>query len=609
MELINQILLQSGLLGVISSTVVVLSTLVIINLSLLFRAKWKNYQLLGENLGYPVPKIPSVAFAHMDQIASRKYEFKWHKQLGKIFGLYYCDSPQLKLADLNVVNEIFLKQSKIFNARTWSEYRVSALIKSILFNKGSRWKKIRRIIQPALAEYRIRTNESNVIHDIQSGLDKLMLHFRNLVKNDPKTLKTFNQPFQRSQFAKRGYMVVKNQESPTGLSLEINAYTVLQVITLDVIFRLAFDIDTIDVTKGSSEPSLKTVKFILGSVDTFLYKLAVAIPITRLFILPWMIFLDPQWKAYRKFVSKIVDYNPDNSELMSADEDLDHNAQPKRIRNILLSHYRSGNLTKNELMSNSFAVMVAGFETTATTSTYVLWCIAKHDACASKLRQDIQNYGVESRYLDMFIKEVMRMYPALPNFVIRTPHEDIEIEGLTIKRGMSVYMSVNTIHHDPAIWEDPFRFDPERFAEGKTYPPAAYAPFGLGHRMCAGYQLALREMKSIVCEVLSNFDIQLVAPEEMELVSSSIFLTRPRHEVRLRLIPVSSNESSEQRCETTPVRADAVDSSAETKRRALEIRLPPVSRKLSTKSQTNEIIQEEEVDDDEHRDEGNFSSV
>lgn len=112
------------------------------------------------------------------------------------------------------------------------------------------------------------------------------------------------------------------------------------------------------------------------------------------------------------------------------------------------------------------AIVMAGFETTATTSSYVLWCIAKHKSLASRLRTDILSYGVESKYLDMFIKEVMRMYPALPNFVIRTPNEDIKLAGYNVKRGMSVYMSVNTVHYDPSIWDEPNRFDPDRFSEG-----------------------------------------------------------------------------------------------------------------------------------------------
>lgn len=47
----------------------------------------------------------------------------------------------------------------------------------------------------------------------------------------------------------------------------------------------------------------------------------------------------------------------------------------------------------------------------------------------------------------------------------------------------------------------------------------------------------MREMKTIVCELLTNFDIQLIAPTEMTIQCSTIFLTRPSNEIRLRLIP------------------------------------------------------------------------
>lgn len=558
---------------------------------MLFKSKKKNYGQLKENLGYPVPEISNIAFAHMDQMASRYYEFKWHKELGKIFGFYYCDAPQLKVSDLDLVNEIFLKQNKIFNARTWSDYRLTALIKSILFNKGSSWKKMRKIFQPALAEYRIKADDSTVIDDIQSGLDKLVKHFKNLVNSSGEVREKFNQ---RNRLAEYGYVLVENQESPTGLALEINTYTTMQVITLDVIFRLAFDLDTIDVIKGSAEPSLKTVKFILDAADTFMYKIALAIPISRFAVIPWMLFIDPRWRTYKKFVTKIVDCKTPKPK-SEPEEAAKQNAQPQRIRSILLNHYRAGNLSRNELMSNSFAILVAGFETTATTATYILWCIAKHQTCAAKLRSDILSYGVESKYLDMFIKEVMRMYPALPNFVIRTPHEDTNVKGFTIKRGMSVYMSVNSIHHDPTIWEDPFRFDPERFDEGKSYPPGAYAPFGLGHRMCAGYQLALREMKSIVCELMANFDIQLIAPQEMELISSSIFLTRPKHEIRLRLVPLTAETPSTQPNDSEKVSNDETSKEIPS---AVGTRRSTSNSKLSTKFTTIKGISEElEVDD------------
>lgn len=112
------------------------------------------------------------------------------------------------------------------------------------------------------------------------------------------------------------------------------------------------------------------------------------------------------------------------------------------------------------------ATIVAGFETTATTASYILWCVARHSALKERLLDDILREGIYSRYLDMFIKEVMRMYPALANFIIRSPKEEALVAGRLIERGMSVYLGVNTIHYDETIYPDPYKFDPERFAEG-----------------------------------------------------------------------------------------------------------------------------------------------
>lgn len=112
------------------------------------------------------------------------------------------------------------------------------------------------------------------------------------------------------------------------------------------------------------------------------------------------------------------------------------------------------------------AVLVAGFETTATTSSYIFWCLAKYAKLQEEVRADIERHGIESRRLDMFIKEVMRMYPALPNFVIRSPSEDTKVAGYRVNRGVPVYLSVQTVHYDETIWQDPHRFDPSRFAEG-----------------------------------------------------------------------------------------------------------------------------------------------
>lgn len=80
-----------------------------------------------------------------------------------------------------------------------------------------------------------------------------------------------------------------------------------------------------------------------------------------------------------------------------------------------------------------------------------------------KLRNDIVKNGMQSDYLDGFVKETMRMFPALPNFVARMPDEDTVLAGCNIKRNTIVFMSVIAVHYDPKVWPDPHKFDPNRF--------------------------------------------------------------------------------------------------------------------------------------------------
>lgn len=48
----------------------------------------------------------------------------------------------------------------------------------------------------------------------------------------------------------------------------------------------------------------------------------------------------------------------------------------------------------------------------------------------------------------------------------------------------------------------------------------------------------MREMKIITVELLKNFDIELISPQsELERESLTIFLTRAKHDIRVRLIP------------------------------------------------------------------------
>ena len=66
------------------------------------------------------------------------------------------------------------------------------------------------------------------------------------------------------------------------------------------------------------------------------------------------------------------------------------------------------------------------------------------------------------------------------------------------------------LHFNPKYFENPQEFDIGRFEKekAKLIPKRAFAPFGLGKRMCAGIELGYIMVKSVLVAALSQFEIE-----------------------------------------------------------------------------------------------------
>ena len=101
----------------------------------------------------------------------------------------------------------------------------------------------------------------------------------------------------------------------------------------------------------------------------------------------------------------------------------------------------------------------------------------------SHSEEDMPSYDtvMQMDYLDMFIRETLRMYPIAQIAVNRQSTEDFDIPNIgTIPAGTRVGIDMYTLHFDPDLWGpvDPHTFYPERF-ESKRHP-MAWIAFGAG---------------------------------------------------------------------------------------------------------------------------------
>ncbi|CAH8386853.1 unnamed protein product [Eruca vesicaria subsp. sativa] len=126
-------------------------------------------------------------------------------------------------------------------------------------------------------------------------------------------------------------------------------------------------------------------------------------------------------------------------------------------------------------------------------------------------------------YLQAVVKETFRLHPAAPFLVPRKAEADVKVLGFMVPKDAQVLVNVWAIGRDPAVWENPNRFEPERFlgketdVKGRDYE---LTPFGAGRRICPGLPLAVVTVSLMLASLLYFFDWKLpngVAFEDLDM--------------------------------------------------------------------------------------------
>ena len=94
-------------------------------------------------------------------------------------------------------------------------------------------------------------------------------------------------------------------------------------------------------------------------------------------------------------------------------------------------------------------------------------------------------------------------------YLWRIVDDDIDFEGYRLPRGATLRICVREAHRNPEFFDQPLRFDPDRFLK-PDWPPRAFAPFGIGLHTCFGQELTLGATALLV-ERMAKFDWRTVA--------------------------------------------------------------------------------------------------
>ncbi len=157
----------------------------------------------------------------------------------------------------------------------------------------------------------------------------------------------------------------------------------------------------------------------------------------------------------------------------------------------------------DEIVAQCFGFFLASFDTSSTVLSFVAYELSVNQDIQQKLYDEI--VGVQTKlvngtkltyeviqsmkYMDQFISEILRYWPPAPGLdrvcVKDYGYDDGEYR-FTIEKGTTLLIPVHGLHFDEKNWNEPRKFNPERFSDANKdkIVPGSYIPFGTGPRSC-----------------------------------------------------------------------------------------------------------------------------
>ena len=175
-------------------------------------------------------------------------------------------------------------------------------------------------------------------------------------------------------------------------------------------------------------------------------------------------------------------------------------------------------LPENDISGHMSFLLFAAHDTTTSTLTNMIYLLGKNPLWQERLREEVlslssgtlQNEDLEKlKDMELAFKETLRLHPSVMMLTRRSIRE-VEICGQKIPADTHLTLGICFVHRMEEWWDDPLKFDPERFNEIRSEDkqhPYLYTPFGGGAHKCIGMHFALMNARMFLSQVLRKYKI------------------------------------------------------------------------------------------------------
>ncbi|XP_026760054.2 cytochrome P450 6B5-like [Galleria mellonella] len=424
----------------------------------------------------------------------------------KIVGVFRMTTPNLLLRDLDTIKHVMIKDFDQFSDRG-IQFSTEGLGLNLFHADTNTWRVLRNRFTPLFTSVKLKN----------------MMHL----------------------MTEKGDQFVEYVEKITNNQAEYKIHNLIQKYTVSTIVACAFGFNIDDYT--DTNPIIKTLHKIDREIFTTNYGNEFDMMFPGLFK-KLNISLFPKYvsdffnKLTRSVISERQGMPTDRKDFMDLILELRNQKEIQSTKRNNSEEQMYLEITDDVIAAQSFVFFAAGYETSATTMTFLLYLLAKNPHIQEKLHEEIdktlENHNGEvtydtikdMTYLDKVFDETLRLFPLVEPLQRRAQSNyKIPNTDIVVKKNQIVLVTPRGIHHDPKYYPNPEVFDPERFDPeiAAARHPCAYIPFGVGPRNCIGMRFAKMQSRICIVKLLSKFRVERSknTMEEMKFDPMRIVMT------------------------------------------------------------------------------------